>query len=73
MTWRNDYYDDRIEVRPLRDSAPHDASGQCACAPRCEKLEDGRIMHVHNAWDGREHEERFEATLKDFYGIRRFE
>lgn len=58
--WRNDYYRDaesglvdRIEITPIDDLQPHDHTLLCACSPAA-RLENGVLIVVHKAHDGRE-------------------
>ena len=49
-------------VYPVNDLDPHDteSAGDCPCGPSMETLENGDILIVHNAYDGREIIEKLE-------------
>lgn len=45
----------RVHVYPLNDAKEHVQRGEyCHCAPQVRKQEDGSVVVVHNAYDGRE-------------------
>lgn len=57
---RNELADQTFHVIPLNDLKHHSEAVSCACRPRVEHAERGKIV-IHNAYDGREfHEESAE-------------
>lgn len=45
MTWH---------ITPVNDLKPHEDLSTCHCGPAAEIHENGDMMIVHNAFDGRE-------------------
>ena len=43
-----------IHILPTNDLKEHTEETTCECCPTIEVLEDGDIMVIHNAYDGRE-------------------
>lgn len=43
-----------IHILPINDLKEHTEDTTCECCPTIEVLEDGDIMVIHNAYDGRE-------------------
>lgn len=41
-------------ILPTNDIDTHEESTICKCEPKLEILEDGDMMIIHNAFDGRE-------------------
>lgn len=40
-------------IIPLNDLKEHEESSTCHCEPTLEMLDNGEIMLIHNAYDGR--------------------
>lgn len=51
-----------INVLPINDIRPHIESQYCLCKPIIE--EEGLLI-IHNAYDGRDRVEQFEAQIND--------
>lgn len=45
---------DRWHVLPINDIKEHIESEDCECEPTVEVQENGNVVIVHNAFDGRE-------------------
>ena len=43
-----------IHVTPINDLKGHSEDSTCECNPKCEILENGEILIIHNSYDGRE-------------------
>jgi hypothetical protein len=43
-----------LHILPLNDIKEHEEKSTCECYPEVEILENGDIMIIHNAYDGRE-------------------
>lgn len=43
-----------LHIIPIHDLKEHTEESTCECAPEIEILENGDIMIIHNAYDGRE-------------------
>lgn len=41
-------------VTPIKDLKEHEEQSTCHCNPDAEMLENGDILVIHNAYDGRE-------------------
>lgn len=53
----------KIVVVPMNDSKPHDEySTTCRCDPRV-MFENGEMIIIHNAFDGRHYEEQMSEIL----------
>ena len=50
-------------ILPTNDIDTHEESTICKCEPKLEILENGDIMIIHNAFDGREIIELTNNTL----------
>jgi hypothetical protein len=55
-----------MHVIPLEDFQPHALNPKCACIPTCHhEFENGDVLIVtHNAFDGRDYDERDAEKLK---------
>ena len=54
MLGLDDAPDEDLHVVPLNDLLPHDEDGtECMCDPVVE-MHGGRLLVIHNAYDGRE-------------------
>ena len=43
-----------IHIIPINDIKDHIEESTCLCYPKVEVIENGEIMIIHNAYDGRE-------------------
>ena len=43
-----------LHIVPINDLKEHTEESTCECGPEAEILENGDIMIIHNAYDGRE-------------------
>jgi len=43
-----------LHILPVNDIKEHEEKSTCECYPEVEILENGDIMIIHNAYDGRE-------------------
>ena len=43
-----------MNILPINDIKDHVEDSTCHCHPKVEILENGEIMIIHNAYDGRE-------------------
>ena len=43
-----------VHVTPINDLKEHSEDSTCECNPKCEILENGEILIIHNSYDGRE-------------------
>lgn len=43
-----------INILPINDLKPHTEESTCECHPSVEFTEQGDMMIIHNAYDGRE-------------------
>ena len=50
---------------PTGDTNTHKESKNCPCNPRLYKGEEGKILVVHNAFDGRELLEQAEKRINE--------
>ena len=61
-----------IHTVPLEDLHDHSLSPQCACQPRAEIVEESNVLQVvHNAFDGRDFDERDDAKRKEIRELNR--
>ena len=68
--WRNTYAD-KVDIAPRGEEDRHIADPGCECCPRLSRDTDGRLMIIHNSFDGREGFEPYEAELPAHYKGRR--
>ena len=62
--WENIYHEHIISVHPIGDSDIHDEESQfCKCEPKVI-TGGGKMIIVHNAFDGRHFEEQIQEILK---------
>lgn len=40
-------------ILPINDTYEHEELSNCHCQPDCEILENGELMVIHTAFDGR--------------------
>ncbi len=66
--WRVDTYRDRltgvaiaIEILPINDLAEHVSNADCPCLPQSAVQYSAPVL-IHNAFDGREYDERSELS-----------
>ena len=51
-------------ILPIKDIEKHEEKSTCKCSPKCDILENGDLMIIHNSFDGREYIEQVKEILK---------
>lgn len=65
--WSRTETPDAVDITPRGEEARHILDTKCECGPRLSRDWKGRLMIIHNSWDGREVLEQAEAKLPAQY------
>lgn len=65
--WWIKLYDTLVDITPRGEEDQHIPDRECECGPRLSQDDEGRLMIIHNSYDGREAFERAEAALPRGY------
>lgn len=65
--WLRNTYTDKVDIMPRAEEDLHIPEPECACGPRLSRDTEGRMMIIHNSWDGREGFKQAEAQLPATY------
>ena len=65
--WVRQTNNDVVDISPRGEESRHIQDEECECLPRLSRDTEGRLMIIHNSWDGREGFELAEQSLPKYY------
>lgn len=63
--WRNTF-ETKVDITPRGEESRHIAEASCECRPRLSADDAGRLMIIHNSYDGQEGIDCVDFKPRDF-------